>query len=153
MDKKLDVAHDEVVVEEKNYGNKQVPSLSDVSSGKGNASVVQNVLAHLSREELLADVDQMVLDKGLQEHSEIFRKGAIVAQTPHLMEEMQELDEEEKRVLREEFTHKWRQPLMLYVTIFICSVSAVVDVFAIDGKLICSSGSHCCRLVQVRSKE
>lgn len=45
-------------------------------------------------------------DKGLAEHTELFAKGAILAQDPLNFETLDILDDEELRVLRREVTHK-----------------------------------------------
>lgn len=47
-------------------------------------------------------------EKGLSEHSELFAKGAVLAQDPLNFETLDNLDEEELRVLRREVTHKVR---------------------------------------------
>jgi hypothetical protein len=42
-------------------------------------------------------------------------------------ESMPELDEDEKTILRCEITHRWRQPRILYFTIFLNSVAAAIQ--------------------------
>ncbi|KAL0065854.1 hypothetical protein AAF712_007158 [Marasmius tenuissimus] len=57
----------------------------------------------------------------------VFQKGALIAQNPGKFEEIAELDEADKDVLRREVTHKWSQPRQLYFTIFLCSIAAAVQ--------------------------
>lgn len=80
------------------------------------AAHLANVLASISREELLAGVDDFVDKHGLQEHRETFRKGALVAQRPHEYNDIPELSKSERETLAHEHKHKWHHPFMLYFT-------------------------------------
>ena len=51
----------------------------------------------------------------------------MVAQSPHAIEHLSELDEPERQLLREEVTHRWRHPKMLYFTIVLNSIAAAVQ--------------------------
>lgn len=88
------------------------------------AAHLANVLANLSREELLAGVDDFVEEHGLQEYRETFRKGALVAQRPHEYNDVPELSKSECETLAYEHKHKWHHPFMLYFT-GTCMVSPV----------------------------
>jgi hypothetical protein len=69
-------------------------------------------------------------EKGLSDHVEIFRKGALVAQDPNAYEEIsgaEALNEEEKAALLKEVEHKWRLPMKLFLTIATCSIGAAVQ--------------------------
>lgn len=52
----------------------------------------------------MQQVDDFVERNGLTEHSDAFRKGALVAQSPGYFEEFTELNEEERNWLRMEKT-------------------------------------------------
>jgi hypothetical protein len=86
-----------------------------------------NVLAHLSRQELLAEVDEFVREKGLEEHVESLRAGALLAQSPHDFHGIHELSQEDKDAIDYEHSHRWSHPLKLYFTIAICSLGAATQ--------------------------
>ncbi|KXH62808.1 hypothetical protein CSAL01_12712 [Colletotrichum salicis] len=111
-------------------------------NGAGRAStaaLLRNPLVGLTYDEILKDADTFTETKGLQEHREIFRKGALVAQVinrPDGFESVAALDEEEKAVLRKEVTHRWHQPMALYFLCALCAGSAIVqgmDQTAVNG--------------------
>jgi len=94
------------------------------------AALLRNPLMGLSRDQVLADVDAFVEEKGLQEHREDFRKGALVAQVNNqagAFERIDMLTEEEKGILRKEETHRWHQPFALYFLCTLCAGSAIVQ--------------------------
>ncbi|KAI1817204.1 sugar transporter-domain-containing protein [Poronia punctata] len=112
-----------------------------------------NPLKGIPRDQLMRDVEAFCQEKGLQDHVETFRKGALVAQNPADFDEIdgpEALSDEEKNRLRDEVVHKWRMPWRLYLTIITCSVGAAVQgwdqtgsngaslffpkVYGIDGK-------------------
>lgn len=82
----------------------------------------KNPLAELTREELFCDVEQFAQEKGLRDILSLLKKGSLIAQDPKRFEELPELEEEEKDVLRREKTHRWRQPYMMYFMTSMCSL-------------------------------
>ena len=104
------------------------------------AALLRNPLAGMTREEVLADVDAFVSEKGLgDEHREDFRKGALLAQMNNqkgAFEHIDMLTEDEKAILRKEESHRWHQPFMLYFLCTLCAGSAIVqgmDQTAVNG--------------------
>lgn len=94
------------------------------------STLINNPLAGMSRDEVLADVTKFVEEKGLTAHMEAFRKGALVAQVTnqdYAFEQIQELSTDEKDLLRREITHRWSQPFMLYFLCTLCAGSAIVQ--------------------------
>lgn len=81
-----------------------------------------NILSHLSRAQLLSDVDRFVRDKGLEDHVEDIRKGALLAQKPSSFKDLPELTASDKDAIHHENTHRWSHPMALYFTIAICSL-------------------------------
>jgi hypothetical protein len=77
-------------------------------------AMLENPLALKSREAVINDARAFAHEFGMAEDEEYFVKGALVARNPDDFENMGELDEEDKIALREEITHKWRQPFTLY---------------------------------------
>lgn len=57
----------------------------------------------------------------------LLHKGALVAQSPADFESIEELDENDRRVLREEVTHRWKHPWALYYTIIVNSIAAAIQ--------------------------
>lgn len=75
----------------------------------------------------------------MEEYTSTMQKGALVAQNGLDFEALSELDEEDKRVLREEVSHKWRHPGKLYAMTILCSMAAATqgwDETAINGALL-----------------
>ncbi|KKK14462.1 hypothetical protein AOCH_003670 [Aspergillus ochraceoroseus] len=77
-------------------------------------AIFDNPLAGVPREQLLEDVERFCKQHGLEEHVQLFRKGALVSQNPASAQSLPELSEVDKEALRREQTHKWDQPWMLY---------------------------------------
>ena len=82
----------------------------------------KNPLAELTQEELFRDVEQFAYEKELNDILELLKKGSLIAQDPKRFEELPELQEEEKIVLRREKTHRWSQPFMMYFMTSMCSL-------------------------------
>jgi hypothetical protein len=116
-------------------------------NGPTTAALVRNPLEGMTEADVLADVDKFVEEKGLQEHGEVFRSGALLARVIHTedaFEQVTAISEQERDVLRREITHKWSQPFMLYFLCTLCAGSAVVqgmDQTAVNGAQV---GSRAC---------
>lgn len=68
-----------------------------------------------------------------------------VAQNPHEFEELEELDDSDKDIIRFEYAHRWSHPMMLYVTVFLCSVGAATQLvfhsfIHMPGNITCFTG-------------
>ena len=74
----------------------------------------KNPLASLTRDELFRDVELFAREKNLEHIVDELKRGALVAQDPKSFEELQELSEGEKELLRREKTPRWSQPFMMY---------------------------------------
>ncbi|WEW60567.1 hypothetical protein PRK78_006054 [Emydomyces testavorans] len=94
--------------------------------GKLNA-VFENPLARVSREQLLADVEQFCQKYNLMDYIDSFRKGALISQNPDGAMDLPELDDADRETLQREHTHKWSQPAALYHLTIMCSVAAAVQ--------------------------
>ena len=75
----------------------------------------------------MKDVERFAEEKGMTDALPLLKKGALVAQDPANIENLDSLDEEEKDALRYEAEHRWKHPLRLYVTIIVCSIGAAVQ--------------------------
>jgi len=85
----------------------------DVSRNKLSA-IFENPLGGIPREQLMKDVDDFCAKFDLMQYNDTIRKGALVAQSPHAVQNMDELTDQEKLYLEREHTHKWSQPKTLY---------------------------------------
>ena len=112
---------------------------------KSTTALLRNPLTGMSRQDILTDVDAFVDGKGLSEHREAFRKGALLAQVANVdngFENIPEISEDEKEVLRRETTNRWNQPFTLYFLCTLCAGSAIVqgmDQTAVNGAQVGSA--------------
>lgn len=67
---------------------------------------IQNPLHGIPKAKLLAQVEEFTREKGLEEHTLLFQKGALIAQNPSKFEELEELDEADKAIIRRETTRR-----------------------------------------------
>lgn len=78
----------------------------------------------------MQDVESFAQRNNLVEHTQLLKKGALIAQNPG---EAAEIDGDEKltshelNVLEREVTHKWHMPTKLFLTIATCSIGAAVQ--------------------------
>jgi hypothetical protein len=75
----------------------------------------------------MRDVEAFANEFGMAEILPELRKGALVAQNPDAFETIEGLDEADRQALRDEATHKWRQPRTLWFAIIVCSMGAMVQ--------------------------
>ncbi|KAL8916574.1 MAG: hypothetical protein Q9208_008445 [Pyrenodesmia sp. 3 TL-2023] len=97
---------------------------------------LQNPLAEMSYDELMADVLQFAEEHQLQHALDDLQKGALVAQKRSEFEKMDRLTDDDKTLIREEKLHRWRQPKMMYYMTILCAGSAIVqgmDQSAVNG--------------------
>ena len=88
---------------------------------------LKNPLADVPYDQLMLDVEKFSRDKHMGHILPLLKKGALVAQNPTAFESIPELHPDERAILREEVTHKWKQPVSLYATIITCSIGAAVQ--------------------------
>ncbi len=81
----------------------------------------------IPKEQLFQDVDGFATENQLTDIIPLLRKGALVAQNPLGYDTIEELDENDRAVLLEERTHRWRHPRILYFTIILNSIAAAIQ--------------------------
>ena len=86
-----------------------------------------NPLSGIEKHQLLPNVEEFASEHGFVEELSLFRKGALVAQNPSDFEQYSWLTETELNALRNEIQHRWRQPGILYFTVIMSSVAAVIQ--------------------------
>jgi hypothetical protein len=69
-------------------------------------ATLQNALHGIPKQQLFAEVGEFCRVHGLEEHQEVFRKGALLAQRPKEWDGISELSVEDKANIRYEHEHK-----------------------------------------------
>jgi len=92
-----------------------------------NKSRIRNPLVDIPREQLLANVHDFATEHQLTDVEPLLVKGALLAQSPALFEDLEELDEDDRTAIREEITHRFKLPRTLYFTIILNSVAAAIQ--------------------------
>lgn len=88
---------------------------------------IKNPLAHLSPEEVIADVERFSSTYNLTDATPMLIKGALIARDPPAFNGVPGLSATETEAIRNEVLHKWRQPKALYLTIALCSIGAATQ--------------------------
>ncbi|KAM3511860.1 hypothetical protein MY11210_004478 [Beauveria gryllotalpidicola] len=112
------------------YAEKGTTHAEDVVAERHLESRIRNPLDGIPRDELMRNVDDFARSRGLSEHMSILRKGALVAQNPtdiHQIDGDEALTAEELAVLDRESKSKWTMPARLFWTIAMCSIGAAVQ--------------------------
>lgn len=81
----------------------------------------------MPKADLLRKVESYASEHQLTDALPFLKKGALVAQDPADFESLEELDEEDREILRNETLHKWRHPKQLYFTIFLNCIGAAIQ--------------------------
>ncbi|MCJ1408520.1 hypothetical protein MMC19_002595 [Ptychographa xylographoides] len=88
---------------------------------------IKNPLIGIPKDRLLQDVEEFARATDLVDMIPMLQKGALVAQNPMGINNIPELNDEDRRILIEENTHRWRHPKMLYFTIILNSIAAAIQ--------------------------
>ncbi|KAL1753722.1 hypothetical protein FB107DRAFT_249987 [Schizophyllum commune] len=88
---------------------------------------IQNPLYGIKKGTLMRQVEDFCAEKGLVEHVDLFKRGALLAQNPNDYEHIPELTEQDLAAVRYEHEHRWSQPGALYLTVIICCLAAAVQ--------------------------
>jgi len=68
---------------------------------------IQNPLHGIPRDVLMKQVESFTKEKGLEDKVDLFKKGALLAQSPKDFESFAELTEDDKEVIRRETTRNY----------------------------------------------
>lgn len=109
------------------FQKQEVKHLDRVNVANNPNAKLANPLEGIPHDQLIADAAAFAKSHGLGHLTEVFQKGALVAQDPSAFESLPLLDDEDRNVLRREVTHKWRQPAQLYYLVILCSMAAAVQ--------------------------
>ncbi|CAI7602621.1 unnamed protein product [Penicillium crustosum] len=103
-------------------GNDAVGGMTENVTGE-----IKNPLAGIPNGQLMANVTAYATEYDLEDILPLLKKGAMVAQSPAGIEGISELDDDDRRVLYEEHTRRWKQPFALYYTVVLNSISAAIQ--------------------------
>lgn len=84
-----------------------------------------NPLQDLTEAEVIQQADDFARANDLP--IDAFRKGALVAKSPHKWEQMQTLTADEREALHDEKHNQYKQPRTLWMLVIACSVAAAVQ--------------------------
>ena len=90
-------------------------------------------LKPLSEEGSHGDVGDFTASHGFDDHSDLFRKAALLLNQNADEFHIPGVTPQEQEALTRETTRKWRQPRILYLTIFACSLGAIEQGWAQTG--------------------
>ncbi|KAK4954431.1 hypothetical protein LTR10_007862 [Elasticomyces elasticus] len=109
-----------------------------MSKARPNTEIAQSTLAEevedvtedqplrtLSHESTDEDVEDFANTHELSDHYEALQKASTLLRCRGDYQRVLTLTDEEAAALSRETTHKWRQPKLLYFTIFICALGAI----------------------------
>ncbi|UZJ56265.1 hypothetical protein CBS101457_005585 [Exobasidium rhododendri] len=115
---------------ETNYKTSDTDSdvaLPDIDLNHNVEGKIRNPLSGISRAHLFANVEAFAMEKNLTEHTDLLKRGALLAQDPVNYATMDDLREDEKAAIQHENAHKWSHPFTLYATIVTCSIGAATQ--------------------------
>ncbi|TNY21256.1 sugar transporter-domain-containing protein [Rhodotorula diobovata] len=104
-----------------------VGDVTDIQKQKEVDALLSNPLAGKTDDQLERDVDEWVERTGLEDIRELVFKAALIARDRDNFEQLPQLTEEDKAIMRMEKEHPYRQTKTLYSTVFLCSMAAVVQ--------------------------
>ncbi|POR31595.1 Uncharacterized protein TPAR_08192 [Tolypocladium paradoxum] len=113
-----------------NLEEKGVTHTEQIDMSRNLQAKIRNPLEGIPREQLMRDVEAFAEYRGLQDHVDILKKGALVAQNPgdvYSIDGPEKLNQDELEVLDIEAKHRWRMPMRLFLTIATCSIGAAVQ--------------------------
>ncbi|CAG7961555.1 unnamed protein product [Penicillium salamii] len=91
------------------------------------AGEIKNPLAGIPHDQLMANVTAYATEYDLENILPLLKKGALVAQSPAGIDGLAELDDNDRRIINEEQTHRWKHPFALYYTIILNSIAAAIQ--------------------------
>ncbi|KAH7922136.1 hypothetical protein BV22DRAFT_1017951 [Leucogyrophana mollusca] len=104
------------------------PKLDAETKAISNANAkLSNPLRGVPYDRLMTDVEIFAQERGLTNILPQLKKGALVAQDPTAYQRHEMFDEEDRRVLDLEVTHKWKQTGTLYYMVVMTSLAAAVQ--------------------------
>lgn len=119
--------HDGSIHQTRSVDESLIRRQSVVAMNQNITGEIKNPLIGIPREQLMHDVEEFGLRNNMEEKIDLLQKAALVAQSPADLENIPELDEDDRACLREEVTRRWTHPWALYVTIVLNSIAAAIQ--------------------------
>ncbi|KAG1733805.1 hypothetical protein EDB19DRAFT_1854852 [Suillus lakei] len=116
------------VVERPHHAHRHTSHMDAETRAIANADAkLSNPLRGIPHDRLMADVEIFAQERGLTHLLPELKKGALVAQDSTCHDRLDIFTDEDKRILTEEVTHKWRQTPTLYYMVVMSSLAAAVQ--------------------------
>ncbi|KAJ7151459.1 sugar transporter [Mycena crocata] len=90
-------------------------------------NIVENPLQRDNREKVSADAAEFCNTHGLAEHTDLFRRAALVARDAINFETVSSLKEDELAALLYEREHKWHGPFTMWYAMILCATGAATQ--------------------------
>ncbi|KAL4071537.1 hypothetical protein V8B97DRAFT_1870780 [Scleroderma yunnanense] len=104
------------------------PKMDNESKAISNVNTrLANPLRDIPHDRLMADVEVFAQERGLTHIVSDLKKGALIAQDSEAYTRFDMFTEEDRRILEDEVTHKWRQTGTLYYMVVMTSLAAAVQ--------------------------
>jgi hypothetical protein len=85
----------------------------------------------------MVDVEMYARNHALGDIVWLLKKGALAGQSPENIDNIVELDEEDRQALRFEASHRWNHPPLLYLTIALNSIGGAIQGWDQTGAILC----------------
>ncbi|KAF7674591.1 plastidic glucose transporter 4 [Alternaria burnsii] len=90
-------------------------------------NIVENPLTRQTKAECVSAAERWAATHGMEEHSTLFGKAALIARDPDRFEMLTDLTQDERDALIYERDHKWHGPKMLWYSIGLCAIGAATQ--------------------------
>ncbi|KAJ7655470.1 MFS transporter [Mycena rosella] len=94
---------------------------------KSALNIVENPLQRDNKDKVIADAAEFCAAHGLAEHTDLFRRAALVARDAINFESVSSLQEDELAALLYEREHKWHGPFTMWYSIILCAIGAATQ--------------------------
>ncbi|KAG2065877.1 hypothetical protein BDR04DRAFT_1234315 [Suillus decipiens] len=116
------------VVKQHHHAHHYTPNMDAETRAIANADAkLSNPLRGIPHDRLMADIEIFAQERGLTHLLPELKKGALLAQDPTCHDRLDMFSDEDKRILTEEVTHRWRQTPTLYYMVVMSSLAAAVQ--------------------------
>ena len=88
---------------------------------------IKNPLEGIPRAQLLENVENYAINHGLVDILPLLKKGALAGQMPGEVNAITDLNADDRVVLDEETTRRWKHPWALYYSIILNSIAAAIQ--------------------------
>ncbi|KAJ7726717.1 putative sugar transporter [Mycena maculata] len=107
----------------------KVDHVDDAFAGTKSSAlnIVENPLQRENKDKVVADATEFAQSHGLAEHTDLFRRAALVARDAINFEAVSSLEADELAALLYERDHKWHGPFTMWYSIILCAIGAATQ--------------------------